>query len=160
MRLKIAFLKINCRKEEFFRQKKAATALEYGLIAALLATSAIAVLIVAGHNLSTTFNTLGWYAGVDVISKTDASNLAAYQAAMARGLSGANSALAALNSARANGSLNASLADQAALGIYQQKMAYDNSVGNTAAAAQDQSMINSITSAQANNTTTSSAYKY
>jgi pilus assembly protein Flp/PilA len=35
-----------------------ATAIEYGLIAALIALAAVSVLSTVGHNLSTTFNTV------------------------------------------------------------------------------------------------------
>jgi len=35
-----------------------ATAIEYGLIAALIAVAAVSVLTTVGHNLSTTFNTV------------------------------------------------------------------------------------------------------
>jgi len=35
-----------------------ATAIEYGLIAALIAVAAVSVLTTVGHNLSTTFNSV------------------------------------------------------------------------------------------------------
>jgi pilus assembly protein Flp/PilA len=35
-----------------------ATAIEYGLIAALISLAAVSVLTTVGHNLSTTFNTV------------------------------------------------------------------------------------------------------
>ena len=35
-----------------------ATAIEYGLIAALIAVAAVSALTTVGHNLSTTFNTV------------------------------------------------------------------------------------------------------
>jgi pilus assembly protein Flp/PilA len=35
-----------------------ATAIEYGLIAALIAVAAVSVMTTVGHNLSTTFNTV------------------------------------------------------------------------------------------------------
>ena len=35
-----------------------ATAVEYGLIAALIAVAAVSVMTIVGHNLSTTFNTV------------------------------------------------------------------------------------------------------
>ena len=36
----------------------AATAIEYGVIAALIAIAAVSVMTTVGHNLSTTFNTV------------------------------------------------------------------------------------------------------
>ena len=38
--------------------EQGATAIEYGLIAALIAVAAASVLTTVGHNLSTTFNTI------------------------------------------------------------------------------------------------------
>jgi pilus assembly protein Flp/PilA len=38
--------------------ESAATAIEYGLIAALIAVAALSVMGTVGHNLSTTFNTV------------------------------------------------------------------------------------------------------
>jgi pilus assembly protein Flp/PilA len=38
--------------------ESAATAIEYGLIAALIAVAAVNVMTTVGHNLSTTFNTV------------------------------------------------------------------------------------------------------
>jgi pilus assembly protein Flp/PilA len=38
--------------------KNGATAIEYGLIAALIAVAAVTVMGTVGHNLSTTFNTV------------------------------------------------------------------------------------------------------
>lgn len=40
------------------RDESAATAIEYGLIAALIAVAAISAMTTVGHNLSTTFNTI------------------------------------------------------------------------------------------------------
>jgi len=37
---------------------RGATAIEYGLIAALIALAAVSVMTTVGHNLSTTFNTI------------------------------------------------------------------------------------------------------
>jgi pilus assembly protein Flp/PilA len=37
---------------------RGATAIEYGLIAALIAVAAVTVMGTVGHNLSTTFNTI------------------------------------------------------------------------------------------------------
>lgn len=49
----MAFLK------KLVRSNKAATAIEYGLIAALIAVAAIAAMRSAGSSLSNTFNTVG-----------------------------------------------------------------------------------------------------
>jgi pilus assembly protein Flp/PilA len=38
--------------------ERGATAIEYGLIAALIAVAAVSVMTTVGHNLSTTFNTI------------------------------------------------------------------------------------------------------
>jgi pilus assembly protein Flp/PilA len=38
--------------------ERGATAIEYGLIAALISLAAVSVLTTVGHNLSTTFNTI------------------------------------------------------------------------------------------------------
>jgi len=38
--------------------RSGATAIEYGLIAALIAVAAVSVMTTVGHNLSTTFNTV------------------------------------------------------------------------------------------------------
>lgn len=46
----------NFRK--LFADKKGATAIEYGLIAALIAVAAIGAMSTLGTNLSTTFNTV------------------------------------------------------------------------------------------------------
>ncbi|MBR0552005.1 Flp family type IVb pilin [Stakelama marina] len=46
----------NIRK--FIRNSKGATAIEYGLIAALIAVAAIAAMQGLGNNLSSTFNTV------------------------------------------------------------------------------------------------------
>ncbi|MFM9978018.1 MAG: Flp family type IVb pilin [Sphingomonadaceae bacterium] len=43
----------------FFRNKKGATAIEYGLIAALIAVAAIAAMGTIGNNLSNTFTKVG-----------------------------------------------------------------------------------------------------
>jgi len=43
---------------ELFNDERGATAIEYGLIAALIAVAAINVMTTVGHNLSTTFNTV------------------------------------------------------------------------------------------------------
>jgi pilus assembly protein Flp/PilA len=40
------------------RDETGATAIEYGLIAALIALAAVSVITTTGHNLSTTFNTV------------------------------------------------------------------------------------------------------
>jgi pilus assembly protein Flp/PilA len=40
------------------KDTRGATAIEYGLIAALIAVAAISALTTVGHNLSTTFNTI------------------------------------------------------------------------------------------------------
>jgi pilus assembly protein Flp/PilA len=40
------------------RDERGATAIEYGLIAALIAVAAANVMTTVGHNLSTTFNTI------------------------------------------------------------------------------------------------------
>jgi pilus assembly protein Flp/PilA len=40
------------------KDQRAATAIEYGLIAALIAVAAVSVLGTVGKNLSTTFNTV------------------------------------------------------------------------------------------------------
>jgi pilus assembly protein Flp/PilA len=40
------------------RDERGATAIEYGLIAALIAVAAVGVLTTVGHNLSTTFSTI------------------------------------------------------------------------------------------------------
>jgi len=41
-----------------WRDNRGATAIEYGLIAALIAVAAVSVMSTVGHNLSTTFNTV------------------------------------------------------------------------------------------------------
>jgi pilus assembly protein Flp/PilA len=41
-----------------FRDESGVTAVEYGLIAALIALAAVSVMTTVGHNLSTTFNTV------------------------------------------------------------------------------------------------------
>jgi len=43
---------------QLLRNEKGATAIEYGLIAALIAVAAVAVMGTVGTNLSTTFNTI------------------------------------------------------------------------------------------------------
>ena len=43
---------------QLLRNEKGATAIEYGLIAALIAVAAVAVMGSVGTNLSTTFNTI------------------------------------------------------------------------------------------------------
>ena len=43
---------------ESFRDETAATAIEYGLIAALIAVAAVTVMSTVGTRLSTTFNTI------------------------------------------------------------------------------------------------------
>jgi pilus assembly protein Flp/PilA len=48
----LAFLKI------LWNNESGATAIEYGLIAALIAVAAISAMTSVGHNLSTTFNTV------------------------------------------------------------------------------------------------------
>ena len=40
------------------RDEGGATAIEYGLIAALIAVAAVSAMTTVGHNLSTTFNTV------------------------------------------------------------------------------------------------------
>jgi pilus assembly protein Flp/PilA len=40
------------------KDERGATAIEYGLIAALIAVAAVAVMTTVGHNLSTTFSTI------------------------------------------------------------------------------------------------------
>jgi pilus assembly protein Flp/PilA len=40
------------------QDESGATAIEYGLIAALIAVAAVSVMTTVGHNLSTTFNTV------------------------------------------------------------------------------------------------------
>jgi pilus assembly protein Flp/PilA len=40
------------------KDTRGATAIEYGLIAALIAVAAVNALVTVGHNLSTTFNTV------------------------------------------------------------------------------------------------------
>jgi len=40
------------------KDERGATAIEYGLIAALIAVAAVNVMTTVGHNLSTTFNTV------------------------------------------------------------------------------------------------------
>jgi pilus assembly protein Flp/PilA len=40
------------------KDERGATAIEYGLIAALIAVASISVMTTVGHNLSTTFNTV------------------------------------------------------------------------------------------------------
>jgi pilus assembly protein Flp/PilA len=40
------------------KDERGATAIEYGLIAALIAVAAISAMTTVGHNLSTTFNTV------------------------------------------------------------------------------------------------------
>jgi pilus assembly protein Flp/PilA len=44
------------KMRKFIRNNKAATAIEYGLIAALIAVAAIAAMKGLGHQLSSTFN--------------------------------------------------------------------------------------------------------
>jgi pilus assembly protein Flp/PilA len=39
-----------------FKNEQGATAIEYGLIAALIAVAAVSVMTTVGHNLSSTFN--------------------------------------------------------------------------------------------------------
>jgi pilus assembly protein Flp/PilA len=41
-----------------FKNESGATAIEYGLIAALISIAAVSVMTTVGHNLSTTFNTV------------------------------------------------------------------------------------------------------
>jgi pilus assembly protein Flp/PilA len=43
---------------KLLQDQNAATAIEYGLIAALIAVAAVNVMTTVGHNLSTTFNTV------------------------------------------------------------------------------------------------------
>ena len=43
---------------KMIKDTKAATAIEYGLIAALIAVAAVTVMSTVGTNLSTTFNTI------------------------------------------------------------------------------------------------------
>ena len=43
---------------ELLRDERGATAIEYGLIAALIAVAAISALTTVGQHLSTTFNTV------------------------------------------------------------------------------------------------------
>jgi len=43
---------------KFLTNEDGATAIEYGLIAALIAVAAVSVMTTVGHNLSTTFNTV------------------------------------------------------------------------------------------------------
>jgi pilus assembly protein Flp/PilA len=43
---------------EFFRDETAATAIEYGLIAALISVAAVTVLSTVGSNLTGTFSTV------------------------------------------------------------------------------------------------------
>jgi pilus assembly protein Flp/PilA len=40
------------------KDERGATAIEYGLIAALIAVAPVSVMTTVGHNLSTTFNTV------------------------------------------------------------------------------------------------------
>ncbi|HXO02415.1 MAG TPA: Flp family type IVb pilin [Stellaceae bacterium] len=44
--------------KRLFDDESAATAIEYGLIAGLIAVAAVSVMTTVGHNLSTTFNTV------------------------------------------------------------------------------------------------------
>jgi pilus assembly protein Flp/PilA len=44
--------------KRIWEDESAATAIEYGLIAALIAVAAVSVLSTVGKNLSTTFNTV------------------------------------------------------------------------------------------------------
>jgi pilus assembly protein Flp/PilA len=44
---------------KFFKNNKGATAIEYGLIAALIAVAAIAAMTSLGNSLGTTFNSVG-----------------------------------------------------------------------------------------------------
>ena len=44
---------------KLFRNEKGATAIEYGLIAALIAVAAIGAMTTIGANLNTTFGTVG-----------------------------------------------------------------------------------------------------
>ena len=44
--------------KNFFNDQSGATAIEYGLIAALIAVAAVAAMTTVGGNLSTTFNTV------------------------------------------------------------------------------------------------------
>lgn len=44
---------------KFFKNEKGATAIEYGLIAALIAVAAIGAMSTLGDNLTNTFNTVG-----------------------------------------------------------------------------------------------------
>lgn len=44
---------------EIFKNEEGATAIEYGLIAALIAVAAITAMSSLGNNLSNTFNTVG-----------------------------------------------------------------------------------------------------
>jgi pilus assembly protein Flp/PilA len=43
---------------KLLKDERAATAIEYGLIGALIAVAAVNVMTTVGHNLSTTFNTI------------------------------------------------------------------------------------------------------
>ena len=43
---------------DFFKDEWGATAIEYGLIAAVIAVAAVNVMTTVGHNLSTTFSTI------------------------------------------------------------------------------------------------------
>ena len=45
--------------KKFFKNKSGATAIEYGLIAALIAVALITVLSTLGNNLQTAFQTVG-----------------------------------------------------------------------------------------------------
>ncbi len=49
-------LKLFAKKEAFMRSEEGATAIEYGLIAALIAVAAIVAMGSLGNNLSATFN--------------------------------------------------------------------------------------------------------
>ncbi len=44
---------------KFFKNEKGATAIEYGLIAALIAVAAIGAMSTLGDNLTNTFNSVG-----------------------------------------------------------------------------------------------------
>jgi len=44
--------------KRLLKNESGATAIEYGLIAALIAVAAVNVMTTVGHNLSTTFNTI------------------------------------------------------------------------------------------------------
>jgi pilus assembly protein Flp/PilA len=44
--------------KRLLNDESGATAIEYGLIAALIAVAAVNVMTTVGHNLSTTFNTV------------------------------------------------------------------------------------------------------